>query len=260
MKVFLTGASSGIGYKLALKLAESNNIVYLGVHTKEEVRTTIERIKNYKYKNFISVMKFDILSKKDRYLIKKLDPDCLVNLSAIGIGGSLINMSVEDIRKNFEVNFFSVLELVKFYLLNRKDKFSKVVIVSSIASLMPLPYLGSYCSSKAALSAFFKSLHSELKDSKINASIKVVEPGTYKTGFNQIMIDNKENLDSSLFFKSMNSINNRQRVLFSLIEYRNLNSIVNKIYKSIISSSDRFIYRAPLLQSLFLKLYMLLIK
>lgn len=260
MNVLLTGATSGIGYHLALKLIKKGNMVYLCVHNDNEIKTVIEKTKNLNYQDRISVIKLDITNKKDREKITKLDIDCLVNLSAIGIGGSLINMDVSSIRKNFDVNFFSALELIKLYMETRKNKKGKVVVTSSIAGLMPISFLGSYCSSKAALSTFITCLKKEINISKLDIDIKLIEPGTYKTGFNQIMIDSKNELDSSLFNNTMIKTSKMQSKIFSIIEYKKLNSIVNKMYNAIESKSNKLTYRAPLLQIIVLKLYLLFVK
>lgn len=260
MNILMTGSTSGIGYALALKLIKKGNMVYLCVHNNNEIKTVIEKIKKQKYQDRISVIKLDITNKKDRERIKKIDIDCLVNLAAIGVGGSLININISNIRKNFEVNFFSTLELIKLYIETRKNKKGKIVVTSSIAGLMPISFLGSYCSSKAALSTFITCLKREIRKSKLDIDIKLIEPGTYKTGFNQLMIDSKNELDSSLFNNTMGEISKTQRKIFSLIEYKKLNSIVNKMYNAIESDSNKLTYRAPLLQNVLLKLYLLFVK
>ena len=260
MNVLLTGGTSGIGYTLALKLIRNGDMVFLCVHNDNEIKTVIDKTKKLGYQDRISVMKLDITNKKDRKKITKLNIDCIVILSAIGIGGSLINMDVSKVRKNFEVNFFGALEFIKLYIETRKNKKGKIVVTSSIAGLMPISFLGSYCSSKAALSTFITCLKREIKKSKLDISIKLIEPGTYKTGFNQIMIDSKNELDSSNFNSTMEEISKLQRKVFSIIEYKKYITIVNKMYKAVKSNSNRLTYRAPILQAIFLKLYLIFVK
>ena len=260
MKVLITGGTSGIGYDLALKLIKNGHSVYLCVHNDNEVKTVVNKIKNINYQDRVSVIKLNVLDKKDRNLLKSLDIDCLVLMAATGIGGSLVNMKVSDIRNNFEVNFFSNLELIKIYISMCKNKKGKIVVVSSMAGIFSIPFLGSYCSSKAALSTFVTCLYREIKKSKLNIDIKLIEPGTYKTGFNQIMIDSKNELNSELFNESMSKISKRQRKLFSVIEHSNLSSVVNKIYKCIERDNKKLIYRVPLFQNILCKVYMLFVK
>lgn len=260
MKALMTGATSGIGYALALKLVKNGDIVYLCVHNDKEIKTVINKLKLDGYQDRVSVIELDITNKRDRDKIKNLDADCLVSFAAVGIGGSLVNMELSDIRDNFEVNFFSTLELIKLYIETRKNKKGRIVVVSSVASLMPISFLGSYSSTKAALSNFVTCLSRELKKSKLDIDIKLVEPGLYRTGFNQVMIDSKNELNSELFTSNMEQISQKQRKLFAFFEYKSLVSIVDKIYNAIKSDSNKLIYRAPLLQVMGLKLYLLLFK
>lgn len=260
MNILITGATSGIGYALATKLIKKGYRVYLGVHTEKEIKSALEKLKELDYQDRVSVIKLDITKKNDREQIKYLDIDCLVNQAGVGIGGSLLNMKVSDIRDNFEVNFFGTLELIKLYIETRKNKRGKVLITSSLAGIMPIAFLGSYCSTKSALITMATCLKKEIKKTNLNIKIKLIEPGAYRTGFNQYMIENKNNLSGSLFTQTLESISSVQQEEFSLIEKKHLSSIVNKMYKAIESDSNKLIYRAPFFQVLGAKLYMLFFK
>lgn len=260
MKILITGATSGIGYSLTKKLIRNGHYVYLCVHHENEIEKVIEKLKDINYQDRVSVIKLDITNKSDRKLIKKLDIDCLVNQAGIGIGGSLLNLEVKDIRENFEVNFFGTLELTKLYIKSRKNKRGKVLITSSLAGIYPIPFLGSYCSTKASLSIMARTLKQELKKTNLDIKIKLIEPGAYHTGFNQIMIENKELLNNDIFLEPIEKIINKQKKLFSYIESKSINSIVNKMYNAIISDNNKLVYRAPLIQVIGIKLYMLFIK
>lgn len=260
MNIFITGGASGIGYNLTLKLIKNGYFVFLGVHTNKEVRTTLDKIGDIEYKDRVSVIKFDVTSKSDIKMLSKLNIDCLVNLAGVGIGGSLINMEVVDIKKNFEVNFFGPLRVVKEYIKSRGNFSGKVIFVSSIAGIMPIPFLGSYCASKASIDIFARALYLELKKTNKKILVKLVVPGAYKTGFNQYMIENKEHLDFGDFIEDKESIIESQKKMFSYIEKRSLDSVVNKIYSAIVSNSSKHVYRVPFFQSVVSKFYMLLFK
>ena len=69
-----------------------------------------------------------------------------------------------------------------------------------------------------------KLIKKEINISKLDIDIKLIEPGTYKTGFNQIMIDSKNELDSSLFNNTMIKTSKMQSKICILnILYRNRN-------------------------------------
>ena len=260
MNILITGATSGIGYALTQKLIKNGYYVYLCVHTSKEIPPVVNKIKQMAYNDRVSVIKLDITKKKDREIITKLDIDCLVNQAGMGIGGSLLNLEISKIRENFEVNFFGTLELTKLYIETRKNKKGKVLITSSLAGLVPIPFLGSYCATKAALISIATVLKKEITKTNLDIKIKLIEPGAYHTGFNQIMIENKELLNNEIYKEDIKSINDNQKKLFSIIEKRNLNSIVNQMQKAIESNNNKLVYRAPFFQVLCAKVYMLLFK
>ena len=220
MNILITGGRSNIAYNLALKLSKRHKI-YLTTHTTKQCQTL-----KYKINNNITVFKLDITKEEDRNKINNLDIDCLINHAGIGIGGSIIDMNIDDLRYNYEVNVFSSFEVVKlvYHKFLKEHKKGKIFIMSSLSSMIPLFLLGSYTSTKASISMLTMSLHQELKLIKSNISISLIEPGAYHTGFNQIMIDNKEKYlnKSSIFFKKREIFNKYQRLLFKLIEKKKL--------------------------------------
>lgn len=260
MKILITGSASGIGFALSKRLIRQGHFVYMTVHTKNEIKTTLDKIKQLNYKDRVSVIKLDILKKKDINLITKLDIDCLVNLTGVGYGGSLLNLDISKIKENFNINFFNTLELIKTYILSRENKPSKIVVTSSLIGYLPIPYLASYSSSKAALTNFIETFSKELKNTNLNCKIKLIEPGAYNTGFNQYMIENKENLDNSYFLENMDTIIEKQKKLFELIEKKSLTSIINTFDLAINSNTNRVKYKVPISQALFTKIYLLLFK
>lgn len=255
MNILITGGRSNIAYNVALILSKRHKI-YLTTHTDKQC----EMLKKRLNKNIVC-FKLDITNEKDRNKVNNLDIDCLINNAGIGIGGSIVDMDIDNLRKNFEVNFFSSFELLKIVyhkFLNEK-KNGKIFVMSSLSSITPIIMLGSYCSSKAAISMLTTTLHQELKIINSNVSISLIEPGAYYTGFNQVMIQNKEKyLDkNSIFYKERETFTKYQNLMFKLIEKKKLDSIVNKIVKEVESEKPKFRIRAPFSQVLIAKLYML---
>ena len=74
------------------------------------------------------------------------------------------------------------------------------------------------------------------------------------------MLENKELLNNKIYIEDIESIIGNQKKIFSLIEKKRLNSIVTKMINAIESNNNKLIYRAPLIQVLGAKLYMLLLK
>ena len=253
-KILITGATSGIAKEL-IKRIKKDYFIYVTVHTNNELKNVKELYKNDEN---IECFKLDVTSKLDKEKLKKLDIDILISNSAIGIGGSVINMNINKIRENYEVNVFSNFELIQIILNNmlKKDQ-GKIIVISSLAGIIPIPFLGSYCSSKASIIKLTECLNKELKILNSNVKVSLIEPGMYKTGFNKYMFDNKYDTNfDNLFKEELELINRKENLILMLLEKKNLNSIINKIIKSI--NDDKFLYKAPLLQVIGSKIYSLL--
>lgn len=259
MKILITGARSGIGYQVAIKLARKGHLVYLTTHTNQQAIELNRKIKELNVP--VICFKLDITREEDRHLVDNLDIDVLINNAGIGVGGSIVEMDIDGVKENFEVNVFSSFSLLQqvYQNMTKHNKKGKIFIMSSLASMIPIPFLGSYCATKASISTLAFTLKKELKMINSNISISLIEPGAYKTGFNQVMIQNKEKYlyTESLFYKRRKELNYKQEKIFSLIEKRHLNSIVNKIVKEVENNKPKFKIRAPFLQRVGVKLFLL---
>lgn len=255
VKVLITGATSGIGYATALKLLERNHFVYFTVHKEKEVKTLREKLTFQNIINNYEVLKLDITNKKDQQLVKELDIDCLFCNASIGYGGSILDIPISNIEDNFKVNVFSNIEIIQKYYSNlyQNNKKGKIVVMSSIAGIIPIPFLGSYSATKSSLISMITCLRNELKIIKSNIKIKLIEPGIYNTGFNDVMIENKK---QSIYFKNIeDKITKIEKNLFRLFGKNKTDSIVRKIVKAIESNSNKLVYSAPITQKISAKLY-----
>lgn len=258
MKILIVGATSGIGFSLAEHLSRQENEVYIGVHTQKQITPVKEKLKDKDL--CIDVIKLDVRSLTDRKIIDKINPDCLVIHDSVGKGGSILEMDIDILKDNYETNIFSNFLLLKEYykLKSKNNEKGKIFVTSSMAAYMPIPFLGCYTSSKAAISMICKVLKYELKYLNKNITISLIEPGAYHTGFNQVMIDNKElyTYTNSKIYHNINKINRIQRNLFRLIEKDNLNNLTVKVVKEMNKEKPKFRIRRPIGQYILLKLYL----
>ena len=251
-KVLITGARSGMIYPVIQRL-KKNYHLYVTVHTDSEVNS-VKRI--YKDDVNIECLKLDITKDLDK--LNKLDIDILVCNAAIAESGSLFEIPLSKVKNNFDVNVFSNLNLIqKVSKKMIKKGYGRIVIISSLTSKMPLPFLGSYSGTKAALSVFARTLFYESKLLSSKIDIVLVEPGLYETGFNKLAFDKKyEFMDYNSFFNSqIEFIRNVDNICLLLFEKRDLKSIVNKIYKAVTASNPHFRYSAPFSHNLFAKIF-----
>lgn len=257
MKTILyTGSCSGIA-KAVIKKLKKKYFIYLAVHTDKQLELVTKRYENERN---VKCIKLDITNKKDLKQLEKLKIDILINNAAIGIGGSISEIKMNKVRENFEVNVFSSFEVVQIVLKQMIErKTGKIIIMGSLAALIPINFLGVYCATKASIQKLTLTLQNELKMINKNIKVVLIEPGLYKTGFNQVMLENKYdwmNIDS--YFKpELDMIRKKENKMFNLLEKKRLNSIVNQITKAVNDKNPKSIYRAPLIQTIGCKLYQL---
>ncbi len=253
--ILFTGARSGIISGVIDKLKRKKYEIYVTVHTDTQLEIVKEK---YKKDKNIHCMKIDVIEKQDREKLLYLDIDILVCNGAVGYGGSISEMDMKLVRQNFEVNVFSNFELVQIVLekMIEKNK-GRIIFMSSLAAIYPLPFLGSYSATKASISTLARTLRKELKYLHSKIEIAVIEPGLYHTGFNQVMFQNKyEWMDiDSYFSMCMDKIRRKEKLLEKYVEKKSLHSIEKRILESIKEKHPCSIYRAPFLQTVFAKTY-----
>ena len=256
-KIFFTGARSGIISSVIDDIKERYEID-LTVHTFSQLEIVKDKYKNY---DNIHCYKLDVTNSNDLKQFDDIDIDILVLNSAVGYGGSISEIDMNLVRDNFEVNVFSNFSVMQFFIKKMFNKNSgKIIFMSSLASIFPIPFLEVYSSTKASINRLAIYLFKELKMLNKNIDIVIVQPGFYYTGFNQVMFDNKYDwMDIDSYFDSIiKKIKLRESFIENFIENRNINSIKMKIVNSIENKNTRLIVRAPFFQSIFSKLYQIL--
>ena len=252
-KILYTGASGGIAREV-IKSIKNKYYIYVGVHTEKQLELQKEKYKNDKN---IEIIKLDLLNKNDIEKIKTLDIDILISNAAIGHGGSLLEIPINKIKETYEVNIFKNIELIQIVIKNMIKKGNgKIIIMSSLSGIIPPKFIGAYSSTKAALINIAKVLKNELKLINKNIQISLIEPGMYKTGFNEIMLEEKYEIKDTLFKEELETIRKKENLFWNLFEYNNKKSIVKQIIKSL--EENKFIYSAPKSQRIIAKLYQII--
>jgi len=182
----VTGSSSGIGLETVLALARN------GYHTFASMRD-IGKAGELEYaakkENLtINVIELDV-DKEESIVsaIKKIVSDdgrldVLVNNAGYGQFGCTEDVSVDDFRKQFETNFFSIVRIIQEIApIMRKQKSGTIVNISSVVGKMGLPGSSAYISTKFALEGLSECLRYELGQFGIKTTL--IEPGVIKTNF-----------------------------------------------------------------------------
>lgn len=244
--ILLTGAGSGIGKATAFSLAKRGHHVIATTET--EAQAEALELECASGKINLDILKLDICLAADRDKISKLELDVLINNAAIGESGSLAEIDLDKVRRNFEVNVFSTFEISQIALKNMIAKNSgTVVFISSLAGRIVIPFLAPYCMTKFALSSGVEALRSELRKIKSGVNISLIEPGAYHTGFNQLNIGKKYDWidDSSYFHGIKDKIKKKEDWQFAMTEAKTTDSIVKKIVKATEARKPRLRYSAP---------------
>ncbi|WP_187910710.1 SDR family oxidoreductase [Helicobacter pylori] len=189
----ITGASFGIGLECALMLLDQGYKVYALSR-----RATLCVALNHALCECVDIDVSDSNALKEVFLnisAKEDHCDVLINSAGYGVFGSVEDTPIEEVKKQFGVNFFALCEVVQFCLPLLKNKpYSKIFNLSSIAGRMSMLFLGHYSASKHALEAYSDALRLELKP--FNIQVCLIEPGPVKSNWEKTAFENDERKDS----------------------------------------------------------------
>ena len=108
--------------------------------------------------------------------------DTLVNNAGYGAMGPLMDVSMAEWQKQFDVNVFAPMALIQSVLAGMVHRRAgRIVNISSVSGVMPTPFAGAYCASKAALNAMSDALRMEL--APLGIQVTTVQPGGIASGF-----------------------------------------------------------------------------
>lgn len=177
---FITGCSTGFGRVLAEEaLRQGYNVV--ATARKPEVLSDLVGDKCIALKLDVNSVQ-DCASSVEVAVARFGKIDFLVNNAGFGVFGGIEEVSDEDARRQFDTNFFGVLNVIKAALPSmRAHRSGRILNISSIGGISSFTATGIYCASKFALEAISESLHHELAPLGIRTII--VEPGAFRTNF-----------------------------------------------------------------------------
>lgn len=184
--ILLTGASSGIGFQTAELLAKQGHTVYGAARRVEKM----EPLKEFGVKPIrMDVTDEQSVSEAVEAIIKAEGRiDVLVNNAGYGSYGAVENVSMEEARKQFDVNIFGVAMLIKKVLPYMRAQHSGTIVnIASIGGRLTTYFGAWYHATKYALEALSDALRMETKPFGINISI--IEPGGIKTPWGFIAAD-----------------------------------------------------------------------
>ena len=242
----VTGSSSGIGYATSLLLARNRFHTYATMRNTEK-SADIQEIAN-KEKLPLQVIQLDVNDDASiRNSIKRVEReneriDVLVNNAGYGLVGAFEDLSIEEIKSQFETNFFGVIRLTQQVLpIMRKQKSGTIVNVSSGAGRIGFPGMSAYVSSKFALEGLSESMSYELEPFGIK--VIIIEPGIIRTNFKKNSVMSKKSLDNSSISPYSTIIQKIDSSISSIIEHATPpEEVANAIMHAITSNNPELRY------------------
>lgn len=196
----ITGATRGIGYKVAEKYLENGAKIAIFGSKKESVDKAIETLKEKGevigfYPNLNDPNEIKEAFAKIKEIYGKID--ILVNNAGVSDRNKLEEYTYDDFKKVIDINLNAVFNCSKEVLSYLKENGGVILNTSSVVSLYGQPSGCAYPASKSALNGLTKSLAREL--GKYNIRVNAVAPGIIKT-------DMVENLPKEMIEPLINNI------------------------------------------------------
>lgn len=191
-RVFLTGASSGIGLAAAALLSARGYFVVGTARDPDRVRAGLEsRLGGRLPFRLVAMDLADPASLErgwdEAMVLLGGGVDVLVNNAGMGELGAVEDTPLADSRRLFEVNYFAPVALAKKAVPGMRARRSGVIVnLGSIVHDLQFPFKAQYCASKSALTGFSLSLRYELHPHDIR--VHVLEPGWVRSDFHNRLV------------------------------------------------------------------------
>lgn len=182
--VLITGATDGLGRAMAVFLAANGYRVFAAGRSAEK-RASLDHLAAER-KLRIESLDMDVADDASvtRAVARVLDRagqiDVLINNAGVAYVAALEEISLDDLRRQYETNVFGVLRVTQAVLpAMREKRRGRILNVSSIAGKIALPLMGPYASSKHAVEGLSDSLRLEL--APFGVRVVLIEPGFIPT-------------------------------------------------------------------------------
>jgi NAD(P)-dependent dehydrogenase (short-subunit alcohol dehydrogenase family) len=182
----ITGSSSGFGLLTSIELAKAGFRVVatmrdLGRREKLDQAAAATGVAERIDVCALDVTQFDGLASFVETVVRDYSRlDVLVNNAGFAVAGFAEDIRLEELRLQFETNFFGAVAMTKAVLPTmRKQRSGHIIQVSSIGGLMGSVTVSSYSASKHALEGWSESLRMEVNS--LGIKVVLVEPGAFET-------------------------------------------------------------------------------
>jgi NAD(P)-dependent dehydrogenase (short-subunit alcohol dehydrogenase family) len=194
----VTGSSSGIGHEIALILARNGFLTYATMRDLQK-NSKLKSIKDEENLP-LEFIQLDVTDENSvKTAVQKIYDDVgridmLINNAGYGLTGAFEDLSIDEIKTQFETNFYGLIRTTQAILpIMRKQKSGTIVNMSSGAGRFGFPMGSAYVSTKFAVEGLSESLSYEVEPFGIR--VILIEPGMIKTNFSNASIMAKKSID-----------------------------------------------------------------
>lgn len=175
--VVVSGGSSGIGQATAIAFAEAGFKVYELSRSGQDLPGVTHLTADITKEDDVNAAVQTILEDQGRI-------DIVISNAGYGIAGPIETSKMDDIVRQFDVNYFGAIRLIQAVLPTmRAQRRGRIIVISSVAAVVSIPFQIAYTCSKASLNQLVLGLNNELRP--YNIDLVSVMPGDIKTPFTE---------------------------------------------------------------------------
>lgn len=184
MKVLLTGASSGIGWDMALYLAQLGHDLIVVARREERLSELKQKITNVDVKCIVADLSKESECRRLYEETKDDNIDMLINNAGFGLAGEFVDTDLDTELRMIDTNVVAPHILTKLYLRDFVQRDSGTILnVASIAGFMAGPLLATYYATKNYVLRLTQAIYQELKKKGSKVRVCALCPGPIKTEF-----------------------------------------------------------------------------
>ncbi|SHM51706.1 oxidoreductase [Rhizobacter sp. OV335] len=178
---FITGVSSGFGRAIANAALQAGHRVVGTVRTEQAASELEKHFGGKAHLKLLDVTQFDAIAPLAAVVEAEIGPvDIVINNAGYGHEGILEESSLDDMRRQFDVNVFGAVAVIKAFLpFMRQRRRGHIINITSMGGTITMPGIAYYCGSKFALEGITEALAKEVEG--LGIAVTAVAPGSFRT-------------------------------------------------------------------------------